>query len=167
MVKTKIETLPGPPDACPLRADGPGAGDWTPPDPGALARAALPARADPRLVVVLPLGATEQHGPHLSPDTDWVIADTMAARAAALASVPCAVLPAERVGYSPEHAAWRETRTAPFDALARRWMAIGEAVAARGARRLLLLNAHGGNAPLLTIVATELRARRSLSWSRS
>ena len=81
------------------------------------------------------------------------------------------VLPVERVGYSPEHGAWPETRSLPFAEAIERWVATGEALADRGVGRLLLLNAHGGNAPLLTIVATELRVRRAMlcvatAWTR-
>ena len=123
-------------------------------------------------LAILPLGATEQHGPHLPPETDWLIAEAMAARtAAALADVECDVLPVERVGYSPEHLAWPETRSLPYAEAIERWVGIGAALAERGQRRLMLLNAHGGNAPLLTIVATELRARHgtlcvATAWTR-
>ena len=123
-------------------------------------------------LAILPLGATEQHGPHLPAETDWIIAEAMAARtAAALPDVACEALPVERVGYSPEHLAWPETRSLPAAEAIERWVGIGAALAARGQRRLLLLNAHGGNAPLLTIVVTELRHRHGLlavatSWTR-
>ena len=126
---------------------------------------------DPRTVAVLPLGATEQHGPHLPPGTDWIIAEAMAARAVAASGAPTRVLPVETVGYSPEHLAWPETRSLRYDEAVERWIGIGTALADEGVQRLLLLNAHGGNSPLLTIVATELRVRRAMlcvttSWTR-
>ena len=125
-----------------------------------------------RPLAILPLGATEQHGPHLPPETDWIIAQAMAARTAALLpDLDIEPLPVERIGYSPEHLAWPETRSLPHAEAIDRWIGVGAALAKRGVRRLLLLNAHGGNAPLLTIVATELRVRHAVlcvatSWTR-
>ena len=65
------------------------------------------AQLDPaRTVAVLPLGATEQHGPHLPLSVDQVLVDGIIA--AALPSlpdnVPVLFLPTQQVGYSPEHA---------------------------------------------------------------
>ena len=124
-----------------------------------------------RLVAILPLGATEQHGPHLPLSTDWIIAEAMAERAANRAAVPTRVLPVERIGYSPEHLSWSETRSLSYAKAIERWIAIGARLAEGGIRRLVLLNAHGGNAPLMTIAATELRVRHQMlavatSWTR-
>ena len=128
---------------------------------------------DPRTLAVLPLGATEQHGPHLPPETDCIIAEAMAERVAGAVrdTIDVTILPVERTGYSPEHASWPETRSRPFAEAAERWIGIGASLRERGTRRLLLLNAHGGNAPLMTIVATELRVRHAMlcvatSWTR-
>ncbi len=124
-------------------------------------------------IAVLPLGATEQHGTHLPPDTDTVIAEAVARRAAALlpAGIRVEILPAEPVGYSIEHLDHPATRTLAFDEAVRRWIAIGERQNDLGIRKFVMLNAHGGNSPLMTIVATELRVRRSMlavatSWTR-
>jgi len=124
-------------------------------------------------IVVLPLGATEQHGPHLPFETDTIIAEGVAARARALlpAGMSVEFLPAEPVGYSPEHLFSPRTRSLSFDEAVRRWIGIGEAAATRGVRRFVMLNAHGGNSPLMTVVATELRMRHAMlamatSWTR-
>ena len=124
-----------------------------------------------RLVAILPLGATEQHGPHLPPETDWIIAEAMATRAAEQAVARTRVMPVERIGYSPEHLSWPETRSLPYAEAIERWVGIGVGLASEGIRRLVLLNAHGGNAPLMTIAATELRVRHGMlavatSWTR-
>ena len=63
----------------------------------------------------------------------------------------------EPVGYSPEHLDYPDTRSLAFDEAVNRWIAIGENLSSLGIRKLVLLNAHGGNSPLMTIVATELR----------
>ena len=144
------------------------------PAPPVLVDEALGARTHeigPRTVAVLPLGATEQHGPHLSPDTDWIIADAIAERACAQTKVDTLLLPAERIGYSPEHLGWGATRTLGYGDAIERWCAFGAVLADRGVRRLLLLNAHGGNSPLMLIAATEMRVRQGLlcvttSWTR-
>lgn len=121
---------------------------------------------------MLPLGATEQHGPHLPPETDWIIAEAVAARSAARSGdLPVEVLPVEKVGYSIEHSDDPRTVSLGFDEAVRRWTGIGEELCRNGTRKLVLLNAHGGNSPLTTIVATELRVRCRMlavatSWTR-
>ncbi|MFP1632055.1 creatininase family protein [Zhengella sp. ZM62] len=131
-----------------------------------------PARAQ-RWIAVLPLGATEQHGPHLPFETDTIIAQGVADRVAARApqNLPFTVLPAEPVGYSVEHMDVAGTRTLAFDEAVNRWIGIGEGLFAQGFRKFLMINAHGGNSPLMTVVATELRVRLSMlavatSWTR-
>lgn len=130
-------------------------------------------RAGVRSVAVLPLGATEQHGPHLPFETDTIIAEGVATRVASLlpAGLEVHFLPVEPVGYSIEHLDVAGTRTLTFDEAVRRWIGIGEACHRQGCRRFVMLNAHGGNSPLMTIVATELRVRYEMlavatSWTR-
>jgi creatinine amidohydrolase len=124
-------------------------------------------------IAVLPLGAHEQHGPHLPFDTDTLIARGIADRlvAALPDDLPVTILPVEPVGYSIEHMDVAGTRTLAFDEAVRRWLGIAEGLAKQGIRKLVLLNAHGGNSPLLTIVATEARVRFNMlvvatSWTR-
>ncbi len=126
-----------------------------------------------RSIAVLPLGATEQHGPHLPAETDAIIAGAMADALAktAPADLPLIILPVEAVGYSPEHLDYAGTRSLAWDEAVERWIGIGADLASRGIRKLMLLNAHGGNSPLMTIVATELRVRHDMfcvatSWTR-
>lgn len=124
-------------------------------------------------IAVLPLGATEQHGPHLPFETDTIIAGGVASRAAALlpAGLDVEFLATEPVGYSPEHMDVAGTRTLAHDEAIGRWIEIGAECRRRGLRRFVMLNAHGGNSPLMSVVATELRVRLSMlavatSWSR-
>ncbi len=123
------------------------------------------AALDPeRTVAVLPLGATEQHGPHLPLSVDHALVDGMVAAAGSQveAGVPVLVLPTQLVGYSPEHGAFDGTLTLPYETVLATWIAIGEGVARSGVRKLLLFNAHGGQASLMDIAARELRARANL-----
>lgn len=124
-------------------------------------------------IAVLPLGATEQHGPHLPAETDTIIAEAVATRAARLLprGVAATLLPVEPVGYSIEHLDLGRTKSLSYGEAVERWIAIGAEQAVRGCRKFVMLNAHGGNSPLLTIVATELRVREKMlavatSWTR-
>lgn len=124
-------------------------------------------------IAILPLGATEQHGRHLPPDTDWIIAEAVAGRAAERLGGELAlhVLPVERIGYSLEHLDLGRTETLGWQEATERWIGIGRDCRAAGFDKLALLNAHGGNSPLMTIVVTELRVRHEMlavatSWTR-
>jgi len=124
-------------------------------------------------IAVLPLGAHEQHGPHLPFETDTIIAEGIMRRVAdALpAHLPVTILPVEPVGYSIEHMDVAGSRTLTYDEAVIRWLGIAEDLHRQGIRKLVLLNAHGGNSPLLTIVATEARVRFDMlvvatSWTR-
>lgn len=129
--------------------------------------------SDPTPISILPLGAHEQHGPHLPFETDTLIARAVAERLAASApqGIALNVLPVEPVGYSVEHLHVDGTRSLTPEAAIARWLDIAGKVAQSGSRRLMLLNAHGGNSPLMTIVATEARIRFHMlvvatSWTR-
>jgi len=125
------------------------------------------------IIAVLPLGAHEQHGPHLPFETDTLIATGIVSRlkAALPQSVPATFLPVEPVGYSIEHMDVPGTKTLDFDEAVDRWLDIARVQHEKGIRKFVMLNAHGGNAPLMTIVATEARTRFNMlavatSWTR-
>lgn len=124
-------------------------------------------------IAVLPLGAHEQHGPHLPFETDTIIAQGMADRVKATLPTHLAVtfLPVEPVGYSVEHIDVAGTRTLSYGQAIEKWLGIAGFLAERGLRKFVMLNAHGGNSPLMTIVATEARIRFNMlavatSWTR-
>jgi len=114
-----------------------------------------------RTIAVLPVAATEQHGPHLPLRVDTALVDGVIA--AALPHIPADVtalfLPTQAVGFSPEHARFPGTLTFKADTVIRLWTELGESVAATGVKTLVLLNAHGGQVGLLDVVARDLRAR--------
>lgn len=116
------------------------------------------------VVAVLPVAATEQHGPHLplGVDTTLVNAVLDVALPQLSADLPVLVLPTQQVGTSIEHARFSGTLSLSPDTLIRVWTEIGACVAASGIRKLLLFNAHGGQVGLMDIVARELRARHGL-----
>ncbi|MDB5860286.1 MAG: creatininase [Ramlibacter sp.] len=123
------------------------------------------AQLDPAATVaVLPVAATEQHGPHLPLAVDRDLVDGIVAQALPQlpADLPVLVLPTHQVGYSPEHAQFAGTLTLSATTVIATWVEIGECVARAGVKKLLLFNSHGGQASLLDIVARELRTRCNL-----
>jgi creatinine amidohydrolase len=126
-----------------------------------------------RWIAVLPLAATEQHGPHLPLRTDVLIAQAYLARVRELLpeNIPATFLPIEEIGISTEHTDYPGTLTHSADAALKAWMAIGERVARAGIKKLVIVTSHGGNSAAMTIVAQDMRARYGLlavttAWSR-
>ncbi len=114
-----------------------------------------------RAIAVLPVAATEQHGPHLplSVDTDIVNGVVAAALPHLAHGLPALFLPTQAIGFSPEHSRFAGTLTLRAETLIRVWTEIGEGVAASGVKKLVLLNSHGGQVGALDLVARDLRAR--------
>jgi creatinine amidohydrolase len=133
--------------------------DWTDihwPDIAAVGRA--------RWIAVLPLAATEQHGPHLPVGTDVMIAEAHLARVRELLPdhIPATFLPVQPVGISTEHIDYPGTLTLPTEVALKTWMALGESVARAGIRKLVMVTSHGGNSAAMTLVAQDLRARHGM-----
>lgn len=124
-------------------------------------------------IAILPLGATEQHGPHLPVETDSIIARYLAEQVVGRLQneIDILLLPTQTIGYSPEHLDFSGTKSLAYGDAIDQWISIGQTMSERGIRKFLMLNAHGGNSPLLTIVAQELRVRFDMlavatSWTR-
>ena len=132
------------------------------------------ADGDPaRWIAVLPLAATEQHGPHLPVGTDVFIAEAYLAEVKRRlpADLPATFLPVQPVGISTEHMAYPGTLTLPPEVALAAWMALGGAIARAGLRKLVIVTSHGGNSAAMTMVAQELRARHGMlvvttAWGR-
>jgi creatinine amidohydrolase len=117
-----------------------------------------------RVIAVLPLAATEQHGPHLPLSVDTDIVNAVIVRSVPLLqtlapSLPVYFLPTQAVGLSPEHAAFHGTLTLKPETLIRLWTDIAESVNAAGIHKLVMFNAHGGHVGAMDVVARDLRAR--------
>jgi creatinine amidohydrolase len=109
-------------------------------------------------LAVLPVGAMEQHGPHLPVFTDSRIAWELSMRAAALAapSVPVLVLPAIWTGLSEHHLPFGGTISLDFAALAGVVRGVARSLTALGFARLLVVNGHGGNIDALGLICREI-----------
>ena len=109
-------------------------------------------------LLVLPVGATEQHGPHLPVGTDSMGAQHVARAAAAklAASFPIAVAPTLSYGSSPHHIPFGATMSLHADTFLRVLMDLGSSLAAGGFKRLFIVNGHGGNHELIAVAARDL-----------
>src|SRR5262245_28053786 len=103
----------------------------------------------PEALVLLAIGATEQHGPHLATGTDALIAATTCERAADAAADrarrPLVVVPALPYGASDHHLPFGGTLSLAPETLLAVLGDLARSLAAQGGRRLVLVNGHGGN----------------------
>ncbi len=125
------------------------------------------------VIAVLPVAAIEQHGPHLPVGVDAFIMEGYLTQVIARmpAELPVLFLPVQSCGCSIEHAAFPGALSLSAGTAIRAWTELAECVFRAGARKLVMLNSHGGNVALLDIIAHDLRARLGMfvamaSWHR-
>jgi len=105
-------------------------------------------------LVLLPVGAIEQHGPHLPLDTDAYDADRLAREVAAACSDPKPlVLPLISYGVSYHHEDFAGTLSVRNETMAQIIYDVGMGAARCGATKLVIVNGHGGNGPALAFAA--------------
>jgi creatinine amidohydrolase len=109
-------------------------------------------------VLVLPVGAIEQHGPHLPVWTDTLVVDHIARAAAESIAdrVPVLVAPTLPFGSSAHHLPFGGTLSLDTKVLLDVLMSLGRSAHQSGFRRLFLLNGHGGNHELAELAARDL-----------
>jgi creatinine amidohydrolase len=114
-----------------------------------------------KTIAILPVAATEQHGPHLPVMTDTAIADGMIAllKDRLPPELSVLVLPVQSIGKSNEHLLSPGTLSLSAETLQHVLVETGESVHRAGLRKMILANSHGGNASVLTTVARELRVK--------
>lgn len=119
-------------------------------------------------VAIQPIGAVEQHGPHLPLITDALTAETIA-RGAVAALGPALgvnrnmwVLPTLHYGKSTEHLGRAGTVAMSTATLQAVCLDLGESLAASGIRKLVFVNGHGGQPSLLDVMARDIRHRFGL-----
>lgn len=115
-------------------------------------------------IIVQPLGAIEQHGPHLPLNTDLLVAERVTAAAIERvgAELDVWVLPPLAYTKSNEHAWAPGTIWLSASTLLAVLDDIGRCVATTRARKLVFMNGHGGNSALVATANRELRLRHGL-----
>ena len=107
-------------------------------------------------LALVPLGSTEQHGPHLPLSTDHVIAEALAREAADRAGVVCT--PTVTVGVSPHHRQFHGTMSVDPPVFRDYVESLSRSLVDQGIDRIVYVNAHGGNVEHLREVGRRLHA---------
>lgn len=130
-----------------------------------LARCAWPHISPTGTTVLVPVGSTEQHGPHLPLRTDSAIAQAVAERAADRLPGQVLVAPVLAYGNSGEHAGFTGTVSIGHEALTLVLVELVRSLAL-WASRTVFVNGHGGNARTLDASVTQLRAEgHQVAWT--
>ncbi|HIK15171.1 MAG TPA: creatininase family protein [Leptolyngbyaceae cyanobacterium M33_DOE_097] len=120
---------------------------------------ALPNKQD--VVIIQPIGAIEQHGPHLPLAVDAAISQAVLGKALAQLdpAIPAYALPTQCYGKSNEHWHFPGTISLTAQTLTALLMETGESLYRAGFRKWVLMNAHGGQPQVMDIVARDLHQR--------
>ncbi len=106
-------------------------------------------------VIVLPTGSTEQHGPHLPLDVDNFLCQSVCEGAAALAPDDVLLMPPLSYGFNWHHIDFPGTIGIAWHHYVRFILDIVRSVAHHGFRKVLIVNGHGSNRPLVEVVARQ------------
>lgn len=114
--------------------------------------------AAPDSLVVLPIGATEQHGPHLATGMDYFMVEAIAREAALIASaqIPVMVTPALPFGSSHHHFVFGGTLSLSTTTYYQVLYELVESLVTDGFTRIFLLNGHGGNHELAQLAVRDI-----------
>lgn len=115
-------------------------------------------------IAILPTAAIEQHGPHLPVGVDTMIAEGMLARFREICpeDLDPRILPVQSVGKSNEHLWAPGTLTLTAETALKIWVEIGLSVARAGVKKIVIVNSHGGNLDLISILSRELRVQANM-----
>jgi creatinine amidohydrolase len=117
-------------------------------------------RAAEDAVCVIPVATLEDHGYHLPIDTDVVIAETLAERAVQERTDRALLLPTVTHGYTPHHMDFPGSITIDWKRFVDHLLDIGKSLLHHGFRRVLFVNGHGSNVPLVDMAARLLMLER-------
>ncbi len=116
-------------------------------------------------VGIIPLGANEQHGPHLRMGTDWRIAERLAEEVVMAADGLALMTPPLPIGFSPHHMGFPGTLTARPGTITALLDDVVDSLRTHGLERFIIMNGHGGNLAFLPAWCAELRLRTGCSIS--
>jgi creatinine amidohydrolase len=117
---------------------------------------ALPNKEN--IVIIQPVGAIEQHGPHLPLIVDAAIGVGVLGKALTKldSNIPAFALPMLYYGKSNEHIHFPGTITLTTETLSSILMQVGDSIYRAGFRKLVLMNSHGGQPQVMQMVARDL-----------
>ncbi len=123
-----------------------------------LTAAELRHLAERDAIVVVPVAAMEQHGPHLPVKVDTLLCSEICRRAATIAAAEQAVVvaPAVWIGLSDHHLSFGGTFSVDFETFAALLRGIAKSLVRQGFRRLAIVNGHGGNVAAVEVIAGQL-----------
>nr|NKB42073.1 creatininase family protein [Ilumatobacter sp.] len=108
-------------------------------------------------MIVLPLAAVEQHGPHMPTGTDTILCGAIAEEVEERSPDKVFLLPTLWLGASQHHLPWQATLTAELPTYETTLCEILEPLLKNGFRRVLLLNGHGGNIDPMRVALRRLQ----------
>jgi len=119
----------------------------------------------PEDLLLLPVGACEQHGPHLPTGTDSLVVSEIADRAARVLQGEFRVIvaPTIPVGYSRHHLPFGATISISAATYQQFLIEMCESLVAGGFDKIFLLNGHGGNADIVNVVAREVALKHGVT----
>jgi creatinine amidohydrolase len=109
-------------------------------------------------VIIIPFASIEQHGLHLPVDVDLRLAREVCIRAARR-NPNCLVMTPMAFGFEPHHMAWPGTIDVDWDVLIRYGVCVVSSLARHGFRRILIINGHGSNRPILEMIVRLAQVR--------
>jgi len=115
--------------------------------------------------VLVPVGSTEQHGPHLVTGTDSILVAAVCERAAgemARSGYPCVVAPTVWTGLADHHVEFGGTFTLGLPTFMALLTDICASIRKAGFSKVVLVNGHGGNMPGLSAAAAEIAAKTGM-----
>lgn len=112
-------------------------------------------------IAIMPVGSTEQHGPHLPLGVDVRIPEGVLKSVIDKidGDIDILILPTLPIGKANEHIGFKGTLSLSINTLISLWTEVAESVFRTGIKKLLILNGHGGQTQVTEIVARDLRVR--------
>ncbi len=126
-----------------------------------MTRDEITEKAQSGYAVVIPLAATEQHGPHLPVFTDSLICEYVVTKAVrkAAETVQVIMTPVLTIGCSQHHLSFGGTLSYTSSTYMQMLRDIGESLVTDGFTKIIFINAHGGNEPLMIQTVNDLAVK--------